>query len=256
MDLSRELRDMVYQAICSELKREGVEWSKTAPEVDEETEEKERASEGKPSGPADSAKTFLWKTDDQRDPVERPGIFADCTIMRTCRQMHAEFASVLYGSPMHLSPAIHKGKNTISISPIYASLVRAVYCEMKYSDRGDSPEAWWWQLSVATGLSKMFANTHVLRLGWCAETRIEGVRTLAAISPEAWNEAVRQAKGAIKAVRSVSNTPLLVPYNFELVHLHRKGLGAYRAMYTPVTEAAAQMRAKIKPRKGKHAQTI
>jgi hypothetical protein len=118
-----------------------------------------------------------------------------------------------------------------------------------YSDCGDNPFAWWWFLSVATGLNKMFPNAGVLRLGWYSQARAEDIPTLAAIGPEAWEVAVRQAKGAIKTVRSMSNTPLVVPHNLEVVKFYKKEREAYVAMSAPVMDAVVQMRAKKRQRK-------
>lgn len=239
LDLSKEIRDMIYQEICADLKRIGIEWKKTAPKDNEEES-------------ADHVNPYPWWPDNRDEPdkpAERPSVPADCSIMRTCRQIHAEFASVLYGSPIHLSPEPDKGKNTIPISPVYAGLVRAVFCGRLHSEDIDNPHTWWWYLSVATGLTKMFPNAVVLRLGWYSYSREAKILTMAAIGPEAWGVAVRQTNGAIKTVRSMSNTPLVVPHNLEVVKFYKKEREAYVAMSAPVMNAVVQMRAKKRQRK-------
>ncbi|KAF1920807.1 hypothetical protein BDU57DRAFT_525799 [Ampelomyces quisqualis] len=66
MDLSAEMRMMVYKEVCSKLKREGVEWRKTAPQVTGDNEGEESAFARIPSGRADCAITLLWRNDGQR----------------------------------------------------------------------------------------------------------------------------------------------------------------------------------------------
>ena len=249
LDLPREIRDMIYYEVCSELKREGLRWEATSPRTKQMENEKESNR---------TKMKQLPKSAYGADTVERPTVFSNCAIMRTCRQVHSEFASVLYASPLQFFD-IRGGINEIPLSPLYAGLVRAIFAVETCLNDADNDKAWREQLQIATGLSKMFPNVVVLRLGWFVTSCPQDPVTLTQLNPAAWEPAVKAVEKSIKRVKKESSTALIVPHNLEVVQIKgtvgngRSWPNQYREVRsepTPITEAIAKLRAKQPLRKG------
>jgi hypothetical protein len=234
---------MVYQEICGSLKRKGVRWAATTPQTDGMLKKQKygridgstlRDNESDPS-----EDNIAWKS------TGRPEDYTDCAIMRTCRQMHAEFASVLYGSPLELYNIV-QSDNVIPISPLYAGLVRTVFVTAATGLFAvDDLDAWRTQLQTANGLSNVFVNANILRLGWFVAKPNDAV-TLLRQDAEAWDRAVKEVVRTIKKVKKISYTPLSVPHNVEVVEMYwtngwKREIQSIRA---PTSEAISMLRAK------------
>jgi hypothetical protein len=242
---------MVYQEICGGLKRKGVRWKATAPQADGVLNKKNGESEN--ASPSECGGWVMsndaWKS--------CPRSSVNCAMMRTCRQLHAEFAAVLYGSPLELHK-IARGRNVIPISPLYTGLVRAVFAVgVSGLDPNDCLDTWRTQLQVAVGLSGTFVNANTLRIGWFVAKPDEPFGNLAQQKPEGWDSAVKEVVKAIKTVKKISYTPLIVPHNLQVVQMYWTNgwTQDVQSIPSPVTEAIDMLRAK-KPtrnaRKTKH----
>jgi hypothetical protein len=239
---------MIYQEICRSLKRRGVRWAATTPQTDGMLKKQKY-------GRIDGSTL----RDDESDPSENniarkstghPKDYTDCAIMRTCRQVHAEFAAVLYGSPLELYNIV-QSDNVIPISSLYASLVRTVFVTAATGLFAvDDLDVWRTQLQTATGLSNVFVNANTLRLGWFVAKPDDAV-TLLRQNPEAWDRAVREVVRTVKKVKKMSYTPLSVPHNVEVVEMYwtngwKREVQSIRA---PLSEAIRMLRAKRPARK-------
>jgi hypothetical protein len=248
LDLPKEIRDMVYAEICGCLKRRGLQWGATAPR--ESTQPAEDAYSPRvikcPRGRRNH-------DGEQEEPADPPLMFADCAIMRTCRQLHAEFATVLYATPLQVSTTL-VGKYNMPVSSTYAHLVREVLHASSSLHLGKNSAAWRNHLQMATGLSKIFPQASSIRLAFYMSDSHEDPAYAAKRWPERWEQNVADVRGAVKAVKKLSNVSIVVPYNLEMVQLQRtrKGGGEdwldhydeVQSLFTPVTEAVAEMRAK------------
>jgi hypothetical protein len=240
---------MIYQEICGSLKRKGVRWAATTPQTDGKLKKQKYdhidgcTCNNHESGPSED--NIAWKS------TGRPKDYADCAIMRTCRQVHAEFAAVLYGSPLELYN-IARSHNVIPISPLYAGLVRTVFVTAATGLHAvDDLHAWRTQLQTATGLSNVFVNADILRLGWFVTKPDNDAVTLLRQDPEAWDRAVKEVVRTVKKVKKMSYTPLSVPHNVEVVEMYwtngwRREVQSIRA---PLSEAISMLRAKKPARK-------
>ncbi|KAF2033607.1 hypothetical protein EK21DRAFT_108742 [Setomelanomma holmii] len=251
LDLPKEVRDMIYQEISGDLKREGLRWEQTAPVQRQEDGEIARSSTDKASAIVEGHST----SQNGRRIVKRPAIFADCAIMRTCRQIHAEFAPVLYASPFQLYTRYGKIHYiaSIPISSLYVGLVRSVLIIQTCLNDAGLDESWSEQLQLATRLHKLVPNATCIRLGWYITTTSNDPWTLTSRNPQAWEATVRAAQGAIKRVKKNASAPLIVPHNFEVVQV--KGIvnngHSWPNQYcevesraTPIAEAVRSLRAK------------
>jgi hypothetical protein len=239
---------MVYQEICGSLKRKGVRWAATTPQTDRKLKKQKYdhidgcTCNNHESGPSED--NIAWKS------TGRPKDYADCAIMRTCRQVHAEFAAVLYGSPLELYNIV-QSDNVIPISSLYAGLVRTVFVTAATRLHAvNDLHAWRTQLQTATGLSNVFVNANILRLGWFVAKPDDGV-TLLRQDPEAWDRAVKEVVRTVKKVKKMSYTPLSVPHNVEVVEMYwtngwKREVQSIRA---PISEAIGMLRAKKPARK-------
>jgi hypothetical protein len=253
---------MIYQEISGGLKREGLRWAATAPaqRTDQEDE---------------YTKIFMrkipWKAcpavthEERRAEIVRPSIFSNCAIMRTCRQLHSEFATMLYSSPLQLFCNLRQlyESGLTPISPLYASLVRSVLIVETCLNDASDDKSWRQQLQLATSLSKLFPQANCIRLGWFVTHSPQDPAVLTSKDPEAWDATVRTAEKAIKSVKkiskTISNVPLIVPYNLEVVqvlgtrdngHSWPNQFCEVKSLSTPVTEAVRNLRAKQPLRKG------
>jgi hypothetical protein len=240
---------MIYQEICGSLKRKGVRWKATTSQTDGMLKKQKYGCiagctcNKHESGPSED--NIAWKS------TGRPRDHTDCAIMRTCRQVHAEFASVLYGSPLELYNIV-QSDNVIPISPLYASLVRTVFATAATGLFAvDDLDAWRTQLQTATGLSNVFVNANTLRLGWFVAKPDSDAVTLLRQDPEAWDRAVKEVVRTVKKVKKMSYTPLSVPHNVEVVEMYwtngwKREVQSIRA---PLSEAIRMLRAKRPARK-------
>lgn len=239
LDLPREIRDLIYGEIHGELKREGLRWIATAPRA--------RLTNASAKWMERVVSSTPYRKD---DPVARPAVFADCALMRTCRQLHSEFAPVLYSSPLQLS-GLGGGLNEIPLSPLYVGLVRIVFTANTCLNEADCDETWRETLEMATGLSMIFPNLDVMRLGWFVTSYSEDPVTLTQKKPWAWDATVRAAEKSIKRVQRQTGTALVIPHNLEVVQLegtHDNGHGwpnqfdEVESMPTPVADAIYKLR--------------
>jgi hypothetical protein len=231
LDLPKELRDMIYQEICGKLKRKGVRWQATAPQTCGVLSKKDKEESEKRSMSGWVMSNEAWKS--------CPKDSADCTIMRTCRQVHAEFAAVLYGGPLELHD-ISQGSNVIPISPIYRGLVRTVFSTGAPGlNRTDDLDAWRTQLQIAAGLSGAFVDANTLRLGWFV------ARDHNTLCGNLWDSTVKEVVKAVKAVKKISYTPLIVPHNLEIVQMYwTNGRRELQSIPSPITDAIDMLRAR------------
>lgn len=247
LDLPKEIRDLVYVEICGDLKREGFRWQSTAP-----------LAENRPQRSiAEMQKDELPYKDTVQK--ERPSSLADCAVMRTCKQVHAEFAEVMYSIPFQLHQ-VRPGINIIPLSPVYASIIRSVLVVRSVFNGGESDAHFRDLLQTATSLSKTFPNAAVLRVGWWLDSRWHCRQYLARRQEAGYEvENVESVERAIKRVKKLSNTPLQVPWNMEFVQIIgvRHGLTEWpnacieveNIAHPPIVEAIAKSRSK--PKKGK-----
>jgi hypothetical protein len=105
LNLPRELRDMVYIYICDDMKRTGALWYMTA----------------QPPPPS----TGQYRSDPDRQIFwyQSEDAYHNCSTMRTCKQLHWEFAEMMYARPLQFS-SITPCAHTIPISAIYAHFIR------------------------------------------------------------------------------------------------------------------------------------
>jgi hypothetical protein len=252
---------MIYQEISGGLKREGLRWEATAPaQRTDQEDEHTKIFMGKIPWKARPAVTH----EERRAAIVRPSIFSDCAIMRTCRQLHSEFATMLYSSPLQFFCNFQLYESgVISISPLYASLVRSVLIVETCLNDASDDKSWRQQLQFATSLSKLFPQADRIRLGWFVTRSCQDPALLTSKDPEAWDATVRTAEKAIKSVkklsRTISNVPLIVPHNLEVVqllgtedngHSWPNQFCEVKSLPTPVTEAVRNLRAKQPLRKG------
>lgn len=157
LDLPRELREMIYQYVCADLKREGLRWEDTVPLL-----------------PGEPART--WPSEllnHSRDTYiahissQAPRIFSYTSIMRTCIQVHAEFAPLLYSVPIQLDSKKFQlaWLESLPISELYAPLIRSILHTNMTNHKFLEPKTWEGQLRVATALHRTFPNA-TIRLGW------------------------------------------------------------------------------------------
>jgi hypothetical protein len=104
-DLPRELGEIVYNYIFDDLRRTGILWADSSHDH--------------------SSRVFKADIESQGEQLPPREGFSDCTIMRTCHQIHQEFAAALYGQLLQISSA-HPGHHMLSLSRSYASLVRRI----------------------------------------------------------------------------------------------------------------------------------
>lgn len=243
LDLPREIRDIIYDLIRNELKREGLNWLATVPHANEA--EWKKIQEGGRTGDLHGgvARGLI----PAEEPIAQLDRFSDCAIMRTCRQVHSEFASVLYACPIHFL-AWRRHVNEIPISPIYAGLVRSVLAVDACGDWSEpkSEEAWLSILQVAHSCAKLFPNATVIRVGWFVY--VSFLHYLDSIPPDYWDSTVvAMEEYARKAARNLGMRSLL-PSHVELVQL--KGLkGRFmrppfegRSVSTPASQVVEKLR--------------
>ncbi|CAO2648006.1 Nn.00g089280.m01.CDS01 [Neocucurbitaria sp. VM-36] len=249
LDLPKEIRDMVYLEICGDLKREGFRWRQTAPPPpDREPRSQEQKLKDRTP----------FKDTEQK---ERPTVFADCAIMRTCRQVHAEFAEVMYSVPLQLDAA-RVGTNMINLPPMYASLVRSILVVRASSFECDSDKHWRELLQTANSLLKVFPNATALRVGWWHGPDWQHERYLD--RNESSSRDVKTVEKSIRRVKRDASFPLVVPHQMEMVQLIGVKQGSLHwandwieienIVHMSFAEAVGNLRSKPKKGKGTHSQ--
>jgi hypothetical protein len=172
--------------------------------------------------------------------------------MRTCRQLHSEFASALYASPLQLS-GLGAGLNEAILSSVYAGLVRSVFAAYTCLNEAGCDDTWLETLDLASGLSTVFPNLDVLRLGWFITSCAEDPVTLTLRDPSAWDAAADAAEKSIKRLQRQIGIPLSIPHSLEVVQLEglRKNGHSWPnefsevvSMPTPVAAAISKLRSK------------
>jgi hypothetical protein len=147
LDLPRELRDIVYNYVCDDLERTVMLWADSAREHSPQVFQADIESRG-----------------GQIPPQEG---FSDCTIMRTCHQIHQEFATTLYGQLLRI-PSARPGHHTLSLSRSYASLLHSILVGLpamtQQGPAGGVSETVRHILQIANVLTKTFPGLVSLQL--------------------------------------------------------------------------------------------
>jgi hypothetical protein len=107
LDLPRELRDMTYVYVCDGMRHDGSGWRK----------------KGEYAGDCyipDDCIILGWQ----------PIIFQNCNIMRTCRQVHWEFAKVLYTRPLQRTGVTSVTESHIVVAESYIIQLSVTYAHL------------------------------------------------------------------------------------------------------------------------------
>ncbi|OAL49608.1 hypothetical protein IQ07DRAFT_588154 [Pyrenochaeta sp. DS3sAY3a] len=241
LDLPKEIRDMIYVEICADLRREGWRWQQTAPRNYDEEEDPD------PELQWHDEYTHRHERERFTEQPERPATFSDCAAMRTCKQLHAEFAAHLYAIPIQIGRAV-MGSNVLPFSRTYAPLVRNVL--VPRGANGIVDPVWASFFQTTTSLGKMFPNMKTLRVNWSLGALHGGVRH---------NDAAYFVK-VIRAAKRIAGPGLVLPASLEMVEIRavRCGLQEWENDWIEVrnvvekglAEAVARLRAKPKKSKG------
>ncbi|CAN9080841.1 unnamed protein product [Alternaria sp. RS040] len=218
LDLPRELRDMIYAHVCDGMRRNGNGWRK----------------EGE------------W-AQDRYVFGQGPWEVQNCNIMRTCRQVHWEFAEVLYTRPLQLTgPSITKfhivvtGSHILPLSKTYAPLVKKLAFihgtglrdyfdrdELGHRQRPNAEVLWLVIVTATMKLLKLFPAVQVLRIIIDYEPIAPPDSVLMSLLGKCKGrreELVERAEEFIKAVRRSDTRPIKVPQQLELFHLEDNGI--------------------------------
>ncbi|KAI4664609.1 uncharacterized protein J4E79_002906 [Alternaria viburni] len=234
LDLPRELRDMIYNYICTDLPQIGDGW-------------RDKHDEGKYGIPAATE--------------AQAAVLHDCNIMRTCRQVHWEFAEMLYAQPLQICSPIYEfqtqfilpGSHILPLSPTYAHLVKKV-AVLHDTAIGNVPDDYYyrastsgdhqWQhvVSVATQLGKLFPMIQTVRVlhricprDYSYDTTFQ---TLCGLLGDNREEQVEKSEKFIKGVCWSDGRPVKLPPQLELVNLDFDTI-----VETPLVEAIKNVRA-------------
>ncbi|CAN9166563.1 unnamed protein product [Alternaria alternata] len=182
-------------------------------------------------------------TDDNDTDDQEPIVYQDCNIMRICRQVHWEFAEVLYARPLQLTsiPPFSKlhlvvtGSHILPLSRTYGHLVKKL-AFIHSIDREDylgleprigeffDAEVLWLDIITATRkLLKLFPTLQILRILVTNErTNAAKHDVLMALLGKRTNrreELVEIAEDLIQAVRWSDTKPIEVPQQLKLLYL-------------------------------------
>lgn len=231
LDLPRELRDMVYNYICIDLPQIGDGW-------------RDKHDEGRYGIPA--------ATEAQADVLQ------DCNIMRTCRQVHWEFAETLYAQLLQICSPIYEfqtqfirpGSHILPLSPTYAHLVKKVAVlhhtgipdhrsRLEQSTSGD--EQWRHVVTVATQLAKLFPKIQTVRVlhRICPSDYLDHTwATACGLRGNTRKEQVKESQKFIRGSCWSDGRKVKMPRQLELVHLDFDTI-----VETPLVEAMRDIRA-------------
>ncbi|CAN9093486.1 unnamed protein product [Alternaria alternata] len=239
LDLPRELRDIIYGYICDDMIHNGYGWRKE----DEWAEDCDTDGSDTDDNDTDDNDTDDNDTDDNDTDDQEPIVYQDCNIMRICRQVHWEFAEVLYARPLQLTsiPPFSKlhlvvtGSHILPLSRTYGHLVKKL-AFIHSIDREDylgleprigeffDAEVLWLDIITATRkLLKLFPALQILRILVTNErTNAAKHDVLMALLGKRTNrreELVEIAEDLIQAVRWSDTKPIEVPQQLKLLYL-------------------------------------
>lgn len=230
LDLPRELRDMIYNYICTNLSTNGDGWN-------------DKHGAFKHYIPGSSRSRNLG-------------------IMETCRQVHWEFAETLYAQPLQLCPVLYKyrtqfnvaGSHILPLSLTYAHLVKKVAVlhdtEIRkfraqydlFETKTSGEEQWRHVVSIATRLGKLFPKIQTVRVLHRICPRDYGVdytwQTVCGLLGDTREEQVEESEKFIRCVCWSDGRSIKMPPQLELMHLDVDTI-----VETPLVEAMRNVRA-------------
>ncbi|KAF2111628.1 hypothetical protein BDV96DRAFT_649609 [Lophiotrema nucula] len=217
LDLPKEIRDMIYQNLFEDLKRKGIKWNLPV--------------------------AHLHLRADRKYEKQTTTVPFVCTLMRTCRQFHYEFAERLYSSPIHLSVSEYPRAHRLPFHAAYRPLVKKVFVVMfdRMHNQGDFQQNWRKVLNISKSLVDVCPNISVLRVGWDLQWFSAGGEdwwTLFGGVGRARESDVRETKKIIKKWTGRTK----IPHQLELIILHGDG-----SANSPICEAVRDLRSD-KPR--------
>ncbi|KAF2872118.1 hypothetical protein BDV95DRAFT_594382 [Massariosphaeria phaeospora] len=198
-DLPIELRNMVYQMVCGQGFRVGLFWHLNRRE-----------------------------SQSPRHGFRRKKVHC-CAIMRTCRQVHAEFAKTLYATPLSCNVTNRKSRyqttQRVPIVSTYAPLVMKILLYMGERQK-DPKSALTNALQVASSVVDKFCNVQIVKVVWdrsnCGTLDYEIEKG----TPSNWIHDVRSGKDLIREVRDQYGESMAIPYQLVLVEAHHDFLNA------------------------------
>ncbi|KAB2102522.1 hypothetical protein AG0111_0g8827 [Alternaria gaisen] len=257
LDLPRELRDIIYGYVCDDMIHNGYgwrkedEWAEDCDTDDSDTDGSDTDGSDTDGSDTDGSDTDDNDTDDNDTgdddtDDQEPIVYQNCNIMRICRQVHWEFAEVLYARPLQLTsiPPFSKlhlvttGSHILPLSRTYGHFVKKL-AFIHSIDREDylglEPETGWhfhanaevlW-LDVVTAtrkLLKLFPTLQILRILVTNERTTTPAKhdVLMALLGKRTNrreELVEIAEDLIQAVRWSDTKPIEVPQQLKLLYL-------------------------------------
>ncbi|KAH8642837.1 hypothetical protein IG631_00300 [Alternaria alternata] len=253
LDLPRELRDIIYGYICDDMIHDGYgwrkedEWAEDRDTDDSDPDDSDTDGRDTDGSDTDDSDTDGSDTDDNDTDDQEPIVYQNCNIMRICRQVHWEFAEVLYARPLQLTsiPPFIKhhfvvtGSHILPLSRTYGHLVKKlafIHCidredylglEPRIGEFFDAQVLWLDIITATRKLLKLFPTLQILRI-LVTNERVEpwddvllamlGMRTYRKEEP------VEIAEDVIQAVRQSDNRPIKVPQQLELLYLEDNGI--------------------------------
>lgn len=187
LDLPRELRDIIYGYVCDDMIHNGYGWRKENEWAEDcDTYDSDMDDSDTDDSDTDDSNTDDSDTDDSDTDDQEPIVYQNCNIMRICRQVHWEFAEVLYARPLQLTsiPPFSKlhlvitGSHILPLSRTYGHLVKKL-AFIHSIDREDylglelqtgwhfhaNAEVLWLDVVTATRkLLKLFPTLQILRI--------------------------------------------------------------------------------------------
>jgi hypothetical protein len=242
LDLPRELRDIIYGYVCHDMVHDGCGWRKEGEWADDTySDDSDMDDSDMDDSDMDDSDMDDSDTDDQE-----PIVFQNCNIMRICRQVHWEFAEVLYARPLQLTgiPQSNKshivitGSHILPLSRTYAHLVKKL-AFIHNIDREDylgleprigghfHAEVLWLDVVTATReLLKLFPTLQILRILVTNDRPPEEDVLMALLGKrtDRREELVEIAEDLIQAVRWSDTKPIEVPQQLELLYLEINGI--------------------------------
>jgi len=237
LDLPRELRDMVYNYICTDLPQVGDGWG-------------DKHDERRYGHPAATE--------------EQAGALQNCNITRTCRQIHWEFAETLYTQPLQICSSkleymtrftqfIVAASHILPLSLTYGHLVKkvAVLHDTNYSTNPSVEENWRHVVTIVTQLGKLFPKIQTVRVlhricprGY-GEPAGRPWKTMCGLSGDTREEQVEKSEKFIKGVCWSDGKHVKMPPQLELKHLDFDTI-----LETPLVEAMSNVRVADLNKKG------
>ena len=264
LDLPRELRDIIYGYVCDDMIHNGYGWRKENEWAEDcDTDDSDMDDSDTDDSDTDDSNTDDSDTDDSDTGDQEPIVYQNCNIMRICRQVHWEFAEVLYARPLQLTsiPPFSKlhlvitGSHILPLSRTYGHLVKklafihsiGLQDYLGVESRGEhkvSAEVLWLDVVTATRtLLKLFPALQILRILITNEP-IEPVNdvllAMLGMRTDRREEPVEIAEDVIQVVRQSDTRPIKVPQQLELLYLEEDN-GIVREM--PLSEALRNVQA-------------